>query len=58
MNFALAIVVDYLNYDFEATSEVSVTDCERHLYIYSKNSLEGEGKGEFKVGNDWETYGQ
>ena len=24
----------------------------------SKSSLEGEGKGEFKVRNDWETYGQ
>ena len=22
------------------------------------DSLEGEGKGEFKVRNDWETYGQ
>ena len=23
-----------------------------------KSSLEGEGIGEFKVRNDWETYGQ
>ena len=36
-------------------SEISI---EGYSMVESKSSLEGEGKVEFKVRNDWETYGQ
>ena len=36
----------------------SETTIEGYSMAESKSSLEGEGKGEFKVRNDWETYGQ
>ena len=36
----------------------SETAVEGYSMAESKSSLEGEGKGEFKVSNDWETYGQ
>ena len=36
----------------------SETTIEGYSRVESKSSLEGEGKGEFKVRNDWETYGQ
>ena len=34
------------------------TTIEGYSVVESKSSLEGEGKEEFKVRNDWETYGQ
>jgi len=34
----------------------SETATEGYSMVESKSSLEGEGKGEFKVRNDWETY--
>ena len=34
------------------------TTIEGYSMAESKNNLEGEGKGEFKVRNDWETYEQ
>ena len=35
----------------------SETTIEGYSMAESKSSLEGEGKGEFKVRSDWETYG-
>ena len=35
-----------------------VKTIEGYSMAESKSSLKGEGKGEFKVRNDWETYGQ
>ena len=34
----------------------SETTIEGYSMAESEGSLEGEGKGEFKVRNDWETY--
>ena len=39
-------------------NEGSETAVEGYSMAESKGILEGEGKGEFKVSNDWETYGQ
>ena len=36
----------------------SETTIEGYSMAENKSSLEGEGKGEFKVRNNWETYGQ